>query len=162
MVSRKPSEVKDFMNKLLISDCFDKMLVCEAELRTAWDLKLSGRINKAFFDEDAPERKEEFASWEKVKPLFLQAIKGNRTPLSFKIVFLLPRNNLTDIIIRNNLLVSPEDVAGMYLNIHFEKGELLLTSGTSLKVFTPDRTVEQMWDDAFLAFLSKHGIATES
>ena len=91
----------------------------------------------------------------------LQAIKGNRTPLSFKIVFLLPRDNLNDIIIRNNLLVSPDDVAGMYLNIHFEKGELFLTSGTSLKVFTPDRTVEQMWDDAFLAFLKKHGIATE-
>ena len=120
-------------------------------------MTISGRLNKDYYDEeDRPARS--FETWGEIKPLFLQAVKGKRQPLGFKIVFMLPDDNKADIIIRNNLLISPEDVAGMYFNIHFERGELLITSGTSLRVFTPDRTVEQMWDDAFLKFLNNHGI----
>ena len=47
----------------------------------------------------------------------------------------------------NNIPVNPQDVSALFLNIYYENGALTVTTGTSLKVFTLDKTLEHLWDD---------------
>ena len=46
----------------------------------------------------------------------------------------------------------------LFLNIQYGSGGLLVTTGTSLKVFTMDKTLEHAFDDAIRRFLLNHEI----
>ena len=46
----------------------------------------------------------------------------------------------------NNLPVRAEDVSALFLNVAYEHETLTATTGTSLKIFTLDKTLEQVWD----------------
>ena len=39
-----------------------------------------------------------------------------------------------------------QDIGGLYLNIVFENGKLNCITGTSLNIFTMDKTLERVWD----------------
>lgn len=160
MIARIIPDVKDFMNQLLIQDTFDSMLLCEATLQTATTLSISGKLNMDFFDTEERELMTEttYASWDMVKPLIFQAIKGKKTPSGFKLVFMLPKEKQNALILKNNLPISSEDVAGLYFNIYYDNKQLSITSGTSLRVFTMDKRLEQLWDDSLLLFMQKHHI----
>ena len=55
----------------------------------------------------------------------------------------------------------PDQVGGLYLNIQYENGEMYCITGTSLQVFTMDKSLEREWDESVRQFLKKHGIAFE-
>ena len=55
----------------------------------------------------------------------------------------------------------PEQVGGLYLNIQYENGEMYCITGTSLQVFTMDKSLEREWDESVRQFLKEHGIAFE-
>ena len=85
-------------------------------------------------------------------------IRGTRPPLSFRIVFLLPREQ-TDALIRDSgSNLSEKDVKSLSLNCIFRDGSLLLTSGCSITAFTKERTLERAWDDAVVSFARHLGI----
>jgi len=52
-------------------------------------------------------------------------------------------------------------VGGLYLNVRFEKGELRIITGTAIKTFTLDKTLEQEWDIKVKAMLKEQGIIFE-
>lgn len=163
MFSKKVTDVKDFMNRLLLQDTFDSLLLCEAVIKTATVLSVSGKLNTDFFDTDELEAlpDKNYACWSTVKPLVLQAVKGKKQPSAFKLVFMLPASNRDALVMKYNLQIAGDDIAGLFFHIYFERNTLRITSGASLRVFTPDKRIEQIWDDSLLCFMAEHHICLE-
>lgn len=91
MLALTISDVKDFMNKLLIGEVFDNFSLVEASVTTFNTFTIDGHLQQDFFDTDTVEeyKKEavEYSLWRDVKPYCFSIIRGKRTPLNFKIVF---------------------------------------------------------------------------
>ena len=49
-------------------------------------------------------------------------------------------------------------VGGLYINIQYENHEMICVTGTSMKQFTLDRTLENEWDENVKKFLKKNGV----
>ena len=48
-----------------------------------------------------------------------------------------------------------EQVAALYLNIRYENHAAACVTGTSLKIFTLDKQIEQEWDETVRRYLKK-------
>ena len=80
-------------------------------------------------------------------------IKGKRLPGSFKIVFKLAPEAVGNFLKNNGLPFTHDQVEGLYLNIRYEEQRLVCVTGTSVRMFTLDKTLEQQWDAAAEAFI---------
>ncbi len=155
-------EVKQFMAKLLTQNAFDNFILRELELQTFMSYSLNGKLNEAFFStEELKERRSvRYALWSEVRSIAYTMIKGNKTPLSMKIVFQLSED-LTDVLVgQTGGRISPEEVGGLYINIRFENNELHIITGTAIKTFTLDKTLEQEWDKEVARFLKEQDIVS--
>lgn len=162
MVMFTIAEVKQFMAKLLTQNTFDDFILREMELSTFMNYSINGKLNEAFFSgEELQERGTiRYALWSEVRNIAYTMIKGNRTPLSMKIVFQLPQDR-TDILIgQSGGRIKPEEVGGLYMNIRFENNELHIITGTAIKTFTLDKTLEQEWDKEVARILKEQGIVS--
>ena len=87
------SDLKNFMNKLLLTDSFDYFLLEEGTIVTANTFQIDGHIQKDFYTKEEQEDgvlcPYGFSRWKDMRPFCFQLIKGKRTPLSFKFVLLL-------------------------------------------------------------------------
>ena len=88
-------------------------------------------------------------------------IRGKQTPLGFKFVFSLAPHNIEKLLIQKQLDFRPEDVQGLYLNIRFNQDGLFCITGTSLKTFSMDKSLEQAWDEMVQKFFTKKQIDWE-
>ena len=93
MTALKIINVKEFMNTLLLSETFDHFMLSEASITTFATLILDGHSCTDFFspeDEGLSQIGDEsFVPFSLLRPFCLDFIKGKRTPVSFKFVFLL-------------------------------------------------------------------------
>lgn len=148
MKSYTIEDVKTFMNELLVNERYDSFYMFETRLKVAMDYYVNGKINKDFFDsDDEREALDDYVSWKDIKNKIFELIKGIRLPISFKVILMFNRDNIERLIEMNNIPVNPQDVSALFLNIYYENGELTVTTGTSLKVFTLDKTLEHLWDE---------------
>lgn len=163
MTALKILEVKGFMGQLLFHEMFDSFYLSELEIHTANIYKINGRLNKSWFDDDERERvgAREYAYWKDLRPFAYQIIKGSKTPRMMKLVFLLSAGNTRKLVEQSGVPVKPEEVGGLFLNLHYESGALRLITGTSTKTFTMDKSLENQWDLSIKRFLGKHGFAAE-
>lgn len=163
MISLKVADVKAFMNKLLLQNVFDNFLVSEVEVNTANKYTIVGDLNQGFFSNDEVEALDgrTNSTWGELRPVVFQIIKGNKTPLSFKMVFLLSKSNTVNVLTKSGLPLRPEDIGGLFLNIRFDQNGLYLITGTSMKVFTLDKSLDQVWDRDVKIFLKHHEIPCE-
>ena len=163
MVSLKVVDVKACMNKLLLQNVFDNFLVSEVEVNMANRHVIQGELNKSFLCNDELEalNGRQYSTWSEIRPMVLQLMKGNRTPTSFKMVFILSKSNTEHVIEKNGLPFRYEDLGGLFLNIRFDSNGLYFITGTSIKVFTLDKTLDQVWDKDVRTFLKYHEIACE-
>ena len=99
-----------------------------------------------------------YSYWEQLRPFALSLIKGKKTPLAMKIVFSLAPKNVEKLILQNHLSIRPEEIGGLFLNVLYDGQKLTVTTGTSLKTFSLDKTLSQLWDELAAAFFRKHGI----
>ena len=142
-------DTKIYMNQLLVNERFDSFYLYEARVKSALDYFIGGKLNMDYYDEEEKKELEnsEYMSWGKVKQTIYDLMKGNKLPINFKIILMFNRDNIKRLIEMNNLPVKPEDVGALFYNIPFEAGQLNVTTGTSLKVFTLDKRLEQLWDE---------------
>jgi hypothetical protein len=163
MISLNIPEVKPFMAKLLTNIMFDHFLLREMEIQTFTNFHISGQLNEAFFSKEELEERIESKAvlWSEVRTIAFSMIKGNKTPLSLKIVFQLPQDKSEELVQRLAGRLRSEDVGGLYLNIRFEKGELHIITGVAIKTFTLDKTLEQEWDMEVKNLLKQQGIVFE-
>lgn len=163
MISIKISEVKSFMAKLLANTMFDTFYMKELEIQTFTTFHVTGQFNEEFFSKEEMEEREgkRIVLWSEVRAIAFSMIKGNKTPTSMKVVFQLPSEKVEKMLQGLSGKLRPEEVGGLFLNIRFDKGELHIITGTAIKTFTMDKTLEQEWDSWVQDFLKQQEIAYE-
>lgn len=163
MITANVLDIKTFMSELLVNNLFDMFLLSDIEIISSNHFKISGELYKEFYSSDELEGLENrtHSFWKEIKPIVFNIIKGNKMPLSMKIVLMLPQTSVKNIVDNSNTDLNVSDINGMFLNIIFEKGQLICTTGSSLKVFTLDKTLDNLWDEAAIRFLKDKNIAVE-
>ena len=133
------------MSQLLIKEAFDGLFLSEAVIKTANSYTISGELNKDFFSEEEwnelPEKS--YSRWSSVKPFCFQLIKVAKL--------------LSD----NQTALTPDDINGLFLNIKYQDGAVSVVTGTSIKVFSLDKTLEHSFDAFAKDFLFSHGMDFE-
>lgn len=76
-------------------------------------------------------------------------------------MFQLPQAACEKMIADHALPLEIENVFGCFLNFQYKDGKLLLTTGTSLKIFTMDKSLDHVFDEEVRQFLLKNEIAFE-
>ena len=150
MKSYEVEDIKTFMNELLINDKFDSFYMYESRIKTKLDYYISGKVNLEFFEKDELELLEEpceYTCWKDVKNLVFDLIKGKRLPISFKVILMFNRDNIERLLKMNDISMEVTNVGALFYNIYYEKGKLSITTGTSLKTFTMDKSIEHIWDE---------------
>nr|WP_296928700.1 DUF5721 family protein [uncultured Marvinbryantia sp.] len=162
MLALQITEVKPFMNKLFLGDTFDGFQLSEAVFVTFNTFHIDGSLQKEYYSSEELEMQQlsqqSWSFWRQLRPFCLSLIKGKHTPLEFKIVFRLAPTNVERLVTQSRLAVSPADIDGLFLNLHFRQGALTCTTGSSLRFFTLDKTVEHTWDEMVKKFLQKQEI----
>ncbi len=162
MIALQLLEVKDCMQKLLLSDTFDHFSFIEGSITTFNKFTFDGYLKKEYFSEDDSEvTLNEYSMWGDVRDYCYQIIKGKRTPLQFKFIFSLSNENIAKFVSRDLPHLSIEEIQGLYLNFQYEQGRLDCITGTSTKTFSMDKSLDNLWDDTAKKYLKSKQIAFE-
>lgn len=156
MIAEQIKDVKTFMTHLLINNTFDEFLVNEVTITTYNTFRIDGHINRDFYTEDEfNDLKDQHLSyWSKIRPICFSLIKGNKTPVYFKIIYALNREQISSIVQQNNISINENDINELFFNIKYENGLLSFTTGCSLKIFTMDKSLENAFDKYISNFIS--------
>lgn len=148
MIALTIEDIKAFTKALLIDDIFHSMLCCKITIHHNVDFFIDGHYNMDFFDNEEREEKKEqqYATWEELKPIAFQIIKGTHLPQSFQIVLALPPSAIVSFIEHSKTTIRKEQVDGLYINVHYHDGQLQLTTGSSYSLFTMDKNLDQYLD----------------
>ena len=163
MIALQIEHIREFMNKLLLTPSFDDFLVSEASITTFTTFSVDGALHPEFYDSDLIESpgapSEAQISWESIRPFCLSVFKGKRLPLSFHFVLQLPKSRIPGFLQDSGLTIAADDIFGLFMNIQYRNDTLIVTNGTSMRVFTGDRTLDQAWDRFIQNFLEKQGLS---
>lgn len=162
------------MSLLLTAKNFDSFLISEAVLKTYSTFIIDGHINSDYYSEseisdliseaqsEGRIYSESLVRWGKIRPNVLSLIKGNKTPLYFKMSFYLAGENVEKFISGIDTTIKPGDIDGLALIVKYDGGELTVTSSATLKIFSLDKSLERHWDDMVIKFMSTNGIEYET
>lgn len=169
----KITNIRQFMNKLLLDNAFDSFLISEAIIKTGNSFVIDGHLNKEFYssaeiDDMASEAKNEgrifsntLSRWSAIKPFALSLMKGKKTPVYFKMSFYLAEENIIKLLSSLDTSITANDIDGLSLIVKYSEEELTIVSSASLKIFSLDKSLEKYWDDMVIKFLSSHSIEYE-
>lgn len=165
MIALQLLEVKDCMQKLLLSDTFDNFSFIDGSITTFTTFTFDGYIHKDFYNTDEQEillsTQKEYVSWAEMRDYCYHVIKGKNTPLSFKFILRLSKENIAKILQIHLPNVSIDQVQGLYLNFQYDSGKLDCITGTSMKTFTMDKTLDHIWDEMATKYLKQKEIVFE-
>lgn len=158
-------DTKKCMNELLRGSAFDAFLFLEGEIITFNTFRIDGRLKKEYYrqglehENAVPER--DYALWKEQREFCFSLIRGKRTPLGFRFVLSLSAPNIAHLLAREALSFTSSDVQGLYLNFKYDGTSLTCTTGTSMNLFTLDKSLEQSWDKMAQRIFAKHEIPFE-
>ena len=148
MIILSITNVKAFMSQLLVKDTFDHFLLSEATITTYNTFQIDGLIHRDYYTEEqlAALSSQEYSLWQTVRPFCFSLVKGSRTPSYMKLIFQLPASITASLIDDNGLDFTPEDINGLFINIKYEHETLTCTTGSSLRIFTLDKSLDQAFE----------------
>jgi len=162
MISIQIQDVKDFMNKLLLQPIFDAFLVVEGSIITYNTFHIDGHLHLDFYSKEEQEAlgldTRQFSRWQELRSFCLELIKGKHTPLAFQFTFQLSPENTARLLAQTGSPFSPADVRGLVLNIRYENDRLFCTTGTSMNLFSLDKSLDQAWDQMVQKFFTRQEI----
>lgn len=165
MLALRITDIKGFMNQLLIGDTFDSFPISEASITTFNTFSIDGMINRDFFDTDMQnildQNGQVYSLWKEVKPFCFSIIRGKRTPLHFKIIFQITPSQLSALTGEKESTVFA-NISSLFLNIQYKNNLLLCTTGTFQKSFSLDKSAEQLWDQIVQNFFRARNIDSET
>lgn len=165
MVALQLIEVKECMQKLLLSDTFDSFSFIDGSITTFATFAFDGYIHKEFYNTDEQDAaglaQREFATWGELRSYCCQIIQGKNPPLAFKFVLSLSKDYTSQLLLQELPSLSSDSVQGLYLNFQYEKGKLECIVGTSMKTFTMDKSLDHIWDDTAMKYLKQQGVLFE-
>lgn len=142
--------VKNFMKELFIGETFDSLLLKEGSITTFIRSDFDGALNKEFYsgDDEASEKYSamEYCTWGMIKPYCYNLIKGKRIPTKMKFVFSLDLQSTQTFLDENYININKTDINALSINIRFENNKVNVITGTSLKLFSLDKDLENKWD----------------
>lgn len=163
MTSFHITELKNFMAKLLGTDCFDSFLLEQAEIASAATYRIDGHINSDFYTKEELADPQVcpygFASWQAMRPLCFDMIKGKRTPSSFKFVLHLIPDYVPGVLKGADASLTPEQVRALVLTVKYDGSSISIVTGTAFTSFVMDKSLDAAWDRTMRQFLAKKGIA---
>ncbi len=168
MIALKILDTNKFMAGFLKGSMLDHYQLVEGSITTFCTFSIDGIYQKDFFDEtDSDEASQEedsraFAAWEQVKDYCFSLIKGKRAPLMFKFVFYYPSEKVAALLRHYDLTVPEGESYGLCINLRYDAGGLVLTTGVSRKTFSLDKSVDHAWDSYLHSFLKHYQIAAET
>jgi hypothetical protein len=157
MISAKINDIPKFMSLLFSTEVFDGFYLIEENVKTYGTFKIDGRLNPDFFDEK--ENIEEFVCWSNMRNPSREIIKGKILPLKLTVLFKMPEEIIKKTF-RGTAYEAATDIQ-LYMNVHFENGELRIITGTARDTFSLDKEYEKMWDRELTETLSKLGLEYE-
>lgn len=164
MLALQITNMKVFMNHLLIGDTFDSFLLEECTISTANTFTIDGHMNTEFFPmaERTPENLPyDFRCYSEIKGLCFDLIKGKHTPLYFKFVLHLKPEFSRELLRKNDLSLTDTSLKSLVLTIKYDGTKAILTTGSSYHTFVMDKTPDVIWDRHLLSFLSEKKIPYE-
>ena len=165
MTALEITSLKQFMHSFLTTEAFDLFLLEQASISTYNTFEIDGRQNQAFYTkeewEDPSIRPYEFTCWKDIRSLCFDLIKGTHTPTSFKFVLQLIPSYTEGILKNEDTLLKADDIKALLITLKYDGTRLVLVTGTSLKTFIPDRSIERYWDNAMRRFLAKKALPFE-
>lgn len=164
MLALKISEIKGFMNQLLIGNTFDFFPTADVSITTFNTFTINGTLNKDFFDTDTQDILTQngsvYSQWKEIKPFCFSVIRGKRTPLQFRIIFQFTPQLISSVFPMTRT-EDFSDASSLSLNIQYKSNTLLCTSGISQKIFSLGKHTEQLWDAAVQKFFNDQNISYE-
>ena len=154
------------MNALLVSGRFNDFELSGGQISTFMSFTIDGALHRDFYSEDTmpeeiedgkgPEEKKNggLTPWSLAAPAIFSLIKGKNPPLSMKLILKLEDARAHKLAAGAALTYPLSDLKGLFLNISYDQGKVTCTTGTSLSIFTTDRTMDQVWDEAAGRFLA--------
>ncbi|MBO7357055.1 MAG: hypothetical protein J6U37_00825 [Lachnospiraceae bacterium] len=158
MISAKITDIPKFMSLMFSSEVFDDFFLVEENVKTFGTFKIDGRLNPDFYDEK--ENLKEFATWREMRNPSREIIKGKVLPLKLTVLFMMPED-IYKKTFEGTVYETVTDLK-LFMNVHFENGELRITTGTGRDSFTLDKEYEKMWDRELTEILTKLGLEYES
>ena len=157
MISIPITEVKLFMNHLLCRSTFDAFCVPELSLSTFAAFHMDGHILKDYYTQEEYDTlyrdTTPIARWKQFRPICYELIKGSHTPLSFSIVFQLSMRGTESFLQETDTTLLLSDVSGLFVNLRYSNGKLHAVTGTSLNIFSMDKSLEAAWDRKIEKFI---------
>ena len=156
------TEQKEFMNRLLCSPLFDNFLLSEAAIHSAVSYEVDGHIHADFYSSEELEAQQleglSFLPFGRLRPIFLELIRGKHAPSYFKFVLQLSPGNQEKTVAASGTSIPSSDITAVYLNILYQNETMRMTTGVSYRTFIPDKSFEKEWDRYAENFLKKNGI----
>lgn len=150
------------MTRLLTKEDFDDFLCESARIVTAVSHEINGRIHREFFPSEEREQiTEAFISWQELRPICYQIIKGRNTPLSFNIVLHGSSSAVSKVIADEDTTLKESDISSLIISIRYDGSEISCVSAASLNIFSMDKSAEHTWDRHVAALLTDLGAEFE-
>ncbi len=156
MKSFKIRNVKEVMAHLLMKDTFDKFLVSEVKILGKANFHVTGIPAEGFFSEEEVDESG-YVTYGSLREICFDIIKGDKTPDSFTFMLLLPREKLEGFIESSDSTLQPNDVDNLSMLIRFKDRDLTVTTGSSLRIFTMDKSLNGAWDKWVESYLTERG-----
>ena len=132
------SNVKNFMNRLLLEDIFEDFELRGAEIAAQLRVSVSGEVEP-----------EGFITWGQAKPLITAIIKNGPRPRYMKIIFAGSREMVAAV---------HENAQALFINMTYENGQVTFTTACAQKQFALDKTLDTRWDAWVSAYFRQNGI----
>ncbi|MDR1549739.1 MAG: DUF5721 family protein [Hungatella sp.] len=160
MIALKIEDLKLFTSKLFVGEVFDRFLAKEAVIVTYNTFTIDGTMRSGYYSKDEMEEMNigQLSAWAMMKPFCFSLIKGKRLPVSFRIILQMSKEGTERFLASRQVALTPDQVKGLYINVRYEEDKLTCVTGTSVSVFTLDKTLDEEWDQAFKGFLKQNEI----
>ncbi len=160
---------KDFMNKLLCTNCFDDFLLTEAVISVRTTHTIDGHLNRGYYEkdewEDSSIRPFDLITWADIRPSCFELIKGRRTPAALKFILCCKPA------VRDDIINGPQNdnvsdhasssVDALVIRILFHDDLMSLTTGVSYTSFVPGHDIDHAFDEWIRRFLKENDIDFE-
>ena len=153
MIALTITDTKKMMQTLLYAASFDQFSLQEVSANKDISLFLEGRIHEEFYTQedrsnDPSLAAREFAPWGQYRELVASFIKGDKAPLSFKFVLQAPDSYMQKLLSSPEFTGDPDAVKALILTFRYENETLTCLTGTAMRSFTLDKSLDTLWDQA--------------
>ena len=156
------TDLNDFMIRLLTTDLFYEFIVSEASVTSFTTFHIDGSWHPDYFSSSVPEETvPDHLLWSALQPRMKDLIKGKNLPLKMTLILRLAPDYVEKVVRQAGLNIDAGQIAGFFLNIQYQRDRLICTTGTSLKIFLMDKSVEHAWDDLVGRLFRQRGIPYE-